>query len=138
MSWCHQISSHGLKLLGQGCALLRDFSAKGCPLVKTSFIFIFITLLPYHGTVHTTERGSKLSVLLEEVTVHNTGISLLLSISVWVLLSSLIEWRETRPTAVSLMFLSTNGVAKEGRPNFNPRPGRGLNRDLLVGSQRSY
>ena len=67
-----------------------------------------------------------------------TGISLLLSISVWVLLSSLIEWRETRPTAVSLMFLSTNGVAKEGRPNFNPRPGRGLNRDLLVGSQRSY
>ena len=35
----------------------------------------------------------------EEVTVHNTGISLLLSTSVWVLLSSPIERRETRPTA---------------------------------------
>ena len=35
----------------------------------------------------------------EEVTVHNTGISLLLSTSVWVLLSPPIERRETRPTA---------------------------------------
>ena len=35
----------------------------------------------------------------EEVTVHNTGISLLLSTSVWVLLSPPIESRETRPMA---------------------------------------
>ena len=34
----------------------------------------------------------------EEVTVHNTGISLLLSTSVWVLSSPPIERRETRPT----------------------------------------
>ena len=37
--------------------------------------------------------------VVEEVTVHNTGISLLLSTSVWVLLSPPIESRETRPTA---------------------------------------
>ena len=37
--------------------------------------------------------------VVEEVTVHYTGISLLLSISVWVLLSPPIERRETRPTA---------------------------------------
>ena len=37
--------------------------------------------------------------VVEEVTVHNTGISLLLSTSVWVLLSTPIESRETRPTA---------------------------------------
>ena len=37
--------------------------------------------------------------VVEEVTVHNTGISLLLSTSVWVLLSPPIERRETRPTA---------------------------------------
>ena len=36
--------------------------------------------------------------VVEEVTVHNTGISLLLSTSVWVLLSPPIERRETRPT----------------------------------------
>ena len=36
--------------------------------------------------------------VVEEVTVHNTGISLLLSTSVWVLLSPQIERRETRPT----------------------------------------
>ena len=52
---------------------------------------------------------------MEEVTIHNTSISLLLSTSVWVLLSPPKERRETRP------------VAKEGRPKFNPRPGRGLN-----------
>ena len=33
-------------------------------------LYFFIMLLPYHDTVHTTERGSKLSVPLEEVTVH--------------------------------------------------------------------
>ena len=36
--------------------------------------------------------------VVEVVTVHNTGISLLLSTSVWVLLSPPIERRETRPT----------------------------------------
>ena len=35
----------------------------------------------------------------EERTVHNTGISLLLSTSVWVILSPTTEHRETRPTA---------------------------------------
>ena len=35
----------------------------------------------------------------EEVTAHNPGTSLLLSTSVWVLLSHPIERRETRPTA---------------------------------------
>ena len=49
--------------------------------------------------VHTTELGSKLSVPLEEVTDHNTGISQFLSTSLWVLLSPLIERQETRPTA---------------------------------------
>ena len=39
------------------------------------------------------------SLVVEEVAVHNTGISLLLSTSVWVLLSPPIERRETRPTA---------------------------------------
>ena len=34
-----------------------------------------------------------------QLTDHNTGISLLLSTSVWVLLSPPIERRETRPTA---------------------------------------
>ena len=37
--------------------------------------------------------------LCPQLTVHNTGISLLLSTSVWVLLSPPIERRETRPTA---------------------------------------
>ena len=37
--------------------------------------------------------------VVEEATVHNTGISLHLSTSVWVLLSPPIESRETRPTA---------------------------------------
>ena len=68
-------------------------------ILYSSFLYNALKL-PYHGTVqHTTECGSKLSVHLEKVTVHNIGISLLLSISVWVLLSSLIERRETIPTA---------------------------------------
>ena len=37
--------------------------------------------------------------LCPQLTVHNTGISLLLSTSVWVLLSPPTERRETRPTA---------------------------------------
>ena len=37
--------------------------------------------------------------VVEEATVHNTGINLLLSTSVWVLLSPPIERWETRPTA---------------------------------------
>ena len=36
--------------------------------------------------------------VVEEVTVHNTSTNLLLSTSVWVLLSPPIERRETRPT----------------------------------------
>ena len=52
-----------------------------------------------HSTAHTTECNSKLTVPLEEVTVHNTVISLLLSTSVWVLLSPPIKRREIRPVA---------------------------------------
>ena len=63
----------------------------------------------------------------EEVTVHNTGISLLLSISVWVLLSSTIEGRETRPTASRPCPRTVWWIFKEGRPKFNPQPDRGLN-----------
>ena len=63
----------------------------------------------------------------DEITGHNTGISLLLSTSVWVSLSPPIELPET--THNGLTSLSTDGVAKEGRPKFNPRTkrGRGLN-----------
>ena len=59
------------------------------------------------------------------LTVYNTGISLLLSTSVWVLFKS--PDRTSRDKTNGLTFLSTDGVAKEGRPKFNPRPGRGLN-----------
>ena len=81
------------------CLTFIVVPAKFCLIFLFNFIYLFITLCPYHGTVHTTERGPKLIVPLEEVTDHNTGISLLLSTSVWVLLSPPIERRETRPTA---------------------------------------
>ena len=55
--------------------------------------------------------------LCHQLTVHNTGIRLLLSTSVWVLLSPPIERWETRPA---------DGVAKEGHPKFNPGPGRAI------------
>ena len=58
-------------------------------------------------------------------TVHNIGISLLLSTSVWVLFRPPIEHWETRPMAKRPC--PWTGVAKEGRPKFNPRPGQGLN-----------
>ena len=70
------------------------------------------------ATGHVVPSRSR-SLVVDEVTVHNTGISLLLSTSVWVLLSPPIERRETRPTA-QLTSLSTDDVAKEGRPKFNP------------------
>lgn len=34
VSWCTQISSHGLKLLAQGCQNLLVFIAEGCSLVR--------------------------------------------------------------------------------------------------------
>ena len=60
----------------------------------------------------------------EEVTVCNTGISLLLSISVWFFLSPPIEYRDLTNGLTSL---SMDDVAKKGHPKFNPQPGWGLN-----------
>ena len=60
----------------------------------------------------------------EEVTVCNTGISLLLSISVWFFLSPPIEYQDLTNGLTSL---SMDDVAKKGRPKFNPQPGWGLN-----------
>ena len=71
---------------------------------KVNIIYLFIYLaFSLSGEGHCYRFPQLQQALLyrfvvEEVTVHNTGISLLLSTSVWVLLSSLIERRETRPT----------------------------------------
>ena len=68
------------------------------------FIYLFIYLaFSLSGEGHCYRFPQLQQALLyrfvvEEVTVHNTGISLLLSTSVWVLLSPPIERRETRPT----------------------------------------
>ena len=89
------------------------------------FIFLFITLSPYHGAVHTTEHGSKLSVPLEEVmTVHNTSISLLLSTSAWVLLSPQIERRESRP--IWLNFPVHRRCGERRSPKVQPSTRRGI------------
>ena len=67
------------------------------------FIYLFIYLaFSLSGDGHCYRFPQLQQALLyrfvvEEVTVHNTGISLLLSTSVWVLLSPPIECRETRP-----------------------------------------
>ena len=59
------------------------------------YLFIYLYSLPFE-----TEDLWPALYRGQEVTDHNTGISLLLSISVWVLLSPImIERRETRPTA---------------------------------------
>ena len=73
------------------------------------------------------------------VTVYNTGISLLLLTSVWVLFKS--PDRMPRDETNGLTSLFTDGVAKEGRPKFNPLPGRGVNPGASGWqsvSQRSY
>ena len=46
--------------------------------------------------------------------------------SAWVLFFKFPD-RTSRDQTNSLTSLSTDGVAKEGLPKFNPRPGRGLN-----------
>ena len=56
----------------------------------------------YYLPVQLTLRNRRFMAALyrgEEVTDRNTGISLLLSIGVWVRLSPTIERRETRPTS---------------------------------------
>ena len=69
-----------------------------------SFIYLF-TIFAEDGTQREQRQQDTWYLLglaplvVEEVTVHNTGISLLLSTCVWVLLSPPIERRETRPTA---------------------------------------
>lgn len=40
ISWCTQISSHGLKLLSQGCKNLLIFIAEGCCLVRKQTWFV--------------------------------------------------------------------------------------------------
>ena len=73
--------------------------------------------------------------LCPQLTVHNTGISLLLSTSVWVLLSPPIERRETRPTAERPCPRTVwrKKVAESSTLN----QAGAWTRDLLVGSQRS-
>ena len=64
------------------------------------FIYLFSFFPDGRGTLSTTGFPNYSRPFVgEEVTFHNTGISLLLSTSVWVLLSPPIECRETRPTA---------------------------------------
>ena len=83
-------------------AITKD--SYGVPLDGKLFIYLFIYLaFSLSGEGHCYRCPQLQQALLyrfvvEEVTVHNTGISLLLSTSVWVLLSHPIERRETRPT----------------------------------------
>ena len=73
---------------------------QGCN--KTWNLFIYLTF-SLSGEGHCywfpqLQQALLYRFVVEEVTVNNTGISLLLSTSVWVLLSPPIERRETRPT----------------------------------------
>ena len=61
----------------------------------------------------------------EEVIVHNTGIFSLSSYGQAYGIKS--PDRMSRDETNGLKPLSTDGVAKEGHPKFNPRPGQGLN-----------
>ena len=65
-------------------------------------LFIYLTFsLPREGHCYRfpqLQQALLYRFVVEEVTVHNTSISLLLSTSVWALLSPPIERRETRPT----------------------------------------
>ena len=75
-----------------------------------------------YNSVKSSSKATQSSLIGD--TDRNTGISLLLSISVWVLLS---PDSMSRDSTNSLMSLSTDGVVKEGLPKFNPRPGQGFN-----------
>ena len=79
--------------------------------------------------------GPMLGVHPLQLTDHNTGINLLLSTSVWVLLSPLIERRETGPTAERPCprTVSQKKVAQSSSLN----QAGDWTRYLLVGSQRS-
>ena len=77
--------------------------------MKTIVLTTLLELIAPKGLDTNGTLGPMLVVHPLQLTDHNTGISLLLSTSAWVLLSP------------------KDGVAKEGRPKFNPRPGRGLN-----------
>ena len=68
--------------------------------ISSSLFLLFPTLFIYLYSLSFETEDLWLPLYRgEEVTDHNTGISLLLSISVWVLLNPLIERRETRTTA---------------------------------------
>ena len=80
--------------------------ASSKPISGEIFLFQNLVLYMIYLAFPCRERGTATGFpnysrpfVVEEVTVHNTGISLFLSTSVWVLLSPPIESRETRPTA---------------------------------------
>ena len=73
---------------------------KGAPAYETNLILLIYLAFPCRERDTATGFPNySRPFVVEEVTVHNTGISLVLSTSVWVLLSPPIESRETRPTA---------------------------------------
>ena len=71
-----------------------DYQRKNELVLTTLLGLIAPKVLDTNGTL-----GPMLGVHPFQLTDHNTGISLLLSTSAWVLLSPPIERRETRPTA---------------------------------------
>ena len=88
--------------------LFNKYSNKSAALIRGARIYGIVYLSIYlafslSGEGHCYRFPQLQQALLyrfvvEEVTVHNTGISLLLSTRVWVLLSPPVERRETRPT----------------------------------------
>ena len=74
--------------------LIESKSESGC-----YYLFIYLAFPCRERDTATGFPNYSRPFVVEEVTVHDTGISLLLSTSVWVLLSPSIESRETRPTA---------------------------------------
>ena len=85
-----------------GCSLIGSIFCSN--IVQHCFLFIYLfSFFPRRERDTATgfpqlQQALLYRFVVEEVTVHNTGISLLLSTSVWVLLSPPIERRETRPT----------------------------------------
>ena len=57
-----------------------------------------------------------------QLTDHNTGVIPLFSRS-----ACAGSFKPPPPPPIERREMSTDGVAKEGRPEFNPRPGQGLN-----------
>ena len=81
-------------------------------IIKLIIIINIIFILYY--SVNSSSKATLASLIGD--TVHNTGISLLLSSSMW-----LKDWTN------GLTSLSTDGLAKDSRWRFNPRPGRRMN-----------